>query len=240
MANSYFQFKQFRIDQEHCALKVGTDNGLFGAYLASVFRDQGKADTLWLDIGTGTGLLSLMLAQKTQARIDAIELDPEAASQAEANFKHSPWSGRLRGLGGNVLDLQGEGIYSGMLSNPPFYEHGLLPRGSREQIARHSGRLRMLELLEVCGKLGTPDAWLAILLPFRAFDRFGEMALSRGWFLRRNLEIAQAPGCNPYRQAGIFYRTPGPLHRESLAIRDFQNQYSEQFRDLLRDYYLFL
>lgn len=119
MSNSYFQFKQFIIHQDACAMKVCTDACLFGAWVAN--KVQKLKPNSVLDVGAGTGLLSLILAQKTDAIIHAVEIDDEAAKQAEDNFKSSPWSNRIKIINQPVQNIKITGKYDFILSNPPFF-----------------------------------------------------------------------------------------------------------------------
>ncbi|HCL83101.1 MAG TPA: tRNA methyltransferase, partial [Chitinophagaceae bacterium] len=121
MSNSFFRFKKFTIQQDRCAMKVCTDSCILGAWTAG--RLQGAARVL--DIGTGTGLLPLMLAQKTGATLDTIESDPEAVVQAGENIRQSPWAGRIRLLAGDVRTYPFTSFYDFIIANPPFFESDL-------------------------------------------------------------------------------------------------------------------
>ncbi|NJL13777.1 MAG: methyltransferase [Microscillaceae bacterium] len=128
MANTFFQFKQFRVEQAGAALKVCTDACLFGAWLPA------QSAISILDIGTGTGLLALMLAQRTPARLTAIEIDPQAAQQAQANFLQSPWTHRLQLIAGAAQDFarQTTEKFDWIVSNPPFFEKHWLPEDAQK------------------------------------------------------------------------------------------------------------
>src|SRR3954469_11797521 len=124
MANNYFSFKQFIIHQDKCAMKVCTDACLFGAYVADRFQITNSKFHV-LDIGAGTGLLSLMLAQKNSTvQIDAVEIDKAASEQAKENFKHSLWRDRLH-IHHQPIQEFGMNTYNLIISNPPFYENDL-------------------------------------------------------------------------------------------------------------------
>src|SRR5262245_3491214 len=128
MANNYFQFKQFTIHQDRCAMKVTTDSCLFGAWVASresAARSSPGTRRRILDIGGGTGLLALMLAQRTNAFIDSIEIDKDAFQQAEENVKASPWSDRISLYHGDAREFSFQHKYQTIICNPPFYEKEL-------------------------------------------------------------------------------------------------------------------
>src|SRR5262245_58656662 len=142
MPNSYFQFKQFVIHQEHCAMKVTTDGCLFGAWVAASKAGNAAAGKHVLDIGTGTGLLSLMYAQKhPHAQIDAIEIDEAAAQQAADNFAASPWQKRLQLIHSDIKDYRPSHPYDTIISNPPFYENQLSSGNAKKNMAHHSSSI---------------------------------------------------------------------------------------------------
>jgi tRNA1Val (adenine37-N6)-methyltransferase len=121
VANNYFQFKQFTIHQDRCAMKVTTDGCLFGAWIAKQVDGNKLAVDNILDIGTGTGLLSLMIAQQSPAKIDAIEIDKETYEQAKENVAASPWAERINIIHGDAKQLPASQQYDVIVSNPPFY-----------------------------------------------------------------------------------------------------------------------
>lgn len=133
MANSYFQFKEFTVRQERASMKVCTDACLFGAYAANQLIFINPAECL--DIGTGTGLLSLMLAQKIPANIDAVEIEYASYSQAKGNFEHSPWREQLNVFHTDINQFQSEKKYNCIISNPPFFEKDLKSEDEKKNAA---------------------------------------------------------------------------------------------------------
>ena len=138
--NTYFQFQQFRVDQGQCAMKVSLDACIFGALI-----DVSKSQRI-LDIGTGTGLLSLMVAQRCGATIDAVELDEKAAQQARDNFQQSPWADRLNLIHSAVQQYDAPELYDTFICNPPFFEHSLTSPDAARSLARHTDSLTFKEL----------------------------------------------------------------------------------------------
>jgi tRNA1Val (adenine37-N6)-methyltransferase len=139
MANSFFQFKQFIIHQDRCAMKVTTDACLFGAWVAKEVGGQKSEVETILDIGTGTGLLSLMLAQKTNATIDSVEIDEAAAEQAQENANASLWKDRIFVMPGDAKDMAYTFCknFDIIISNPPFYENELTSSDHQKNLAHH-------------------------------------------------------------------------------------------------------
>ncbi|MGN6568280.1 MAG: tRNA1(Val) (adenine(37)-N6)-methyltransferase, partial [Flavipsychrobacter sp.] len=134
MSNQYFQFKQFRIEQDKCAMKVSTDACIQGAW--TPIHDHVRHV---LDIGTGTGLLSLMLAQRDpRMHIDAVELDEQAATQAKENIVSSPFSERIDIIHGDAKEYQANQQYDLIICNPPFFQNSLLGDNSKRNTARHT------------------------------------------------------------------------------------------------------
>src|SRR5688572_28253839 len=159
MPNSYFKFKQFTVNRDRAAMKVTTDACLFGAWAARSARQSAVGQSgspgihHVLDIGTGTGLLSLMMAQQINAEIDAIELDEDAFEQAQQNMASSPWHDNLFVIQGDAKDMAyvlGK-EYDIIVSNPPFYENELESPDLKKNRAHHSAGLSLDELLSIIG-----------------------------------------------------------------------------------------
>src|SRR5450755_4316837 len=149
MPNSYFRFKQFTIQQDRCTMKVCTDSCILGAWTA--LRLQGAKRIL--DIGTGTGLLPLMLAQKTDAYIDTIESDPESFIQAEENIRQSPWPDRIRVIEGDARQYFFQTKFDFIITNPPFYESDLRSPEQKKNKAKHAESLTLEVLMSIVRKI---------------------------------------------------------------------------------------
>jgi len=238
MPNTYFQFKQFKINQDQCAMKVCTDACILGAW----FAQKTPAWSHVLDIGSGTGLLMLMLAQKHKGEIRGIELDLAAYRQLRDNIGQSPWSGMLKAFPGDVRSFSFPGKFDFIITNPPFFE-GDLPSASETSIlAKHSKELTLGELLTVIDANLTPEGSFGILLPYHRTGWFAEQAVVRyGFFLRESLMVRQTPGHGFFRSILYFSR-----HREAsvptneLTIQNSEGGYTADFVELMKDYYLYL
>ncbi|MEA3425438.1 MAG: methyltransferase [Bacteroidota bacterium] len=236
MSNSFFQFKQFTIHQERCAMKVCTDACLFGAWMAAKTTHIG-ADSSILDIGAGTGLLSLMLAQQNRARIDAVELDEHAAEQAAENFEASPWQERLQVIRGDIRSVHLGKKYALIISNPPFFENDLKSTDSRRNLALHSEALSLEELLAAALAHLTDHGQLAILLPYHRKQAFEELAAAKGCYLNEAISVKQTPAHPCFRAMLLFGRVKTTPQMQTIVIRE-GDAYTAPFRTLLAPYYL--
>jgi tRNA1Val (adenine37-N6)-methyltransferase len=238
MPNTYFQFKQFTINQDQCAMKVCTDACILGAW----FAQKAPAWSQVLDIGSGTGLLMLMLAQKHKGEIRGIELDLSAYRQLRDNIGHSPWKQMLKVFPGDVRTFSFPGKFDFIITNPPFFENDLPSASETANLAKHSKELTLTELLAVIDANLSPEGSFGILLPYHRTAWFAEQAASRfGFSLREQLLVRQTPRHDFFRSILYFSR-----HREAsiptteLTIQDSNGGYTPDFVELMKDYYLYL
>ncbi|MBO9154114.1 tRNA1(Val) (adenine(37)-N6)-methyltransferase [Chitinophaga sp. GCM10012297] len=235
MGNSYFRFKQFTVEQAGSAMKVCTDACIQGAFTAAFVKNETRV----LDIGTGTGLLSLMLAQQSPAAIDALELDEAAYRQALSNFEASPWHRRLRAIHADVQSYRPEMLYPFIITNPPFFENDLKSPDSRRNAAMHTTTLDYAALMNAIRRLLSPGGRFSVLLPWEGFQRFCGMAEAVGFTLQELLEVRQTPSHGFFRAAGIFGEG-GERRVRQMSVYDAEKQYTPEFTALLKDYYLYL
>ena len=170
MANSYFQFKQFTIQQDKCAMKVCTDACVFGAFVAEYLAPQKLNNCL--DIGTGTGLLSLMLAQKNDMSIDTVEINAEAYLQAKENIENSIYKNKISIHNQNILEFDNKEKYDFIITNPPFYEGDLMSSQQNKNQAKHNESLTLPKLLQSIIRLLKDNGEFAVLLPFHRIIEF--------------------------------------------------------------------
>jgi len=239
MSNNYFQFKQFTVQQEHCAMKVCTDACLFGAWVADKIKSENSKVKSVLDVGTGTGLLSLMLAQQTDAIIDAVEIDEAAALQAGQNFDTSPWKERLNIYNSSIqeLDQQTTQQYDLIISNPPFFENDLKGDNAKKNIALHSSELSLDELSNAIDAHLKEDGSFAVLLPYHRTVYFEKLAGLK-YVLQEKVLVKQTSKHNYFRSMLLFGSTKTKIKEGEIIIREEDEQYSEAFITLLKDYYL--
>ncbi|WP_153797197.1 tRNA1(Val) (adenine(37)-N6)-methyltransferase [Foetidibacter luteolus] len=239
MPNSYFSFKQFTVQQDKCAMKVCTDACLFGAFIA---RGQWLQGNRVLDIGTGTGLLSLLLAQKhDHAEIDAVEIDDTAAVQASENFAASPWADRLNIYRQPIQQFTERGAgYDFIISNPPFFEGDLKSNTANRNLALHSEGLKLEELVGCINRLLKNNGSFAVLLPYHRLDFFEKLAGNQGFFLAEKLLVQQTPSHPFFRGILVFGKTVVQTLQHQITIKTTEGKYSPEFTELLKDYYLHL
>jgi tRNA1Val (adenine37-N6)-methyltransferase len=242
MSNTYFQFKQFIIHQDQCAMKVCTDACLFGAF----FSEKIPAGSRVLDIGSGTGLLMLMLAQKHNGTIAGIELAPSSFRQSQQNIARSKWAERLEVFSGDARDPTFPYKYDLIISNPPFFEGDLPAASHLQNLAKHSQELTLSALLETIDANLEGSGSFGVLLPYHRTSYFEELASARHFYLREKLLVRQTPGHDYFRSILHFSRDNtgadqhpvGGLHE--LTIKGSDGSYSREFIELLKDYYLYL
>ena len=230
-------------------MKVCTDACLFGAIAASYFVANTQPLHV-LDIGTGTGLLSLMFAQKNnEALIDAVEIDEAAAAQANENFTASPWKERLILHHTSIqqfttpnqpINQSTNQLYDLILSNPPFFEGDLKSPDDSRNTALHSSELSFEELLSSIQKLLKPSGVFGVLLPYHRASYFIELAIAAGFYLSKNISVKQTTKHVFFRSILFFSDASAAAVEEVLSIKDEANNYTAEFVALLKDYYLYL
>jgi tRNA1Val (adenine37-N6)-methyltransferase len=236
MPNDHFEFKQFKVIQSACSQKVSTDACLFGAWVAM----HGSARRNVLDVGAGTGLLMLMLAQKINAAIDGIEIAEDCAKQANENIRASSWSNRLSVIHADARSHHFEKKYDLVISNPPFYENQLRSPDPARNLAWHSHELNLAELTALAFNLLSADGIFCILLPYSRKEEILDIASKHALHAERTLTVKHTRNHQAGRCMLILSKRARTAVEESLEIRNEDGSYSESFTELLRDYYLFL
>ena len=188
---SYFQFKEFTIHQDKCAMKVCTDACILGAWVANTIEASSIKNIL--DIGCGTGLLSLMLAQKIEASIEAIEINLDAANQATENISNSPWSENIQVIHTSLQNFISSKKYDLIISNPPFYEDDLRSGDEHKNAAKHDTALKLVELILFVKDHLADKGIFAVLLPFQRVNYFEKRVNEYGLFIQEKLLIKQSP-----------------------------------------------
>ncbi|HTB99198.1 MAG TPA: methyltransferase [Ferruginibacter sp.] len=237
MSNSYFQFKQFTVYQDKCAMKVCTDACVFGAFASNIVRRTSNIVHI-LDIGTGTGLLSLLLAQDTTAFIDAIEIDRNAYEQAKDNFDRSPWKERLAAFNIDALKFIADKKYDCIISNPPFFEDDLRSINEEKNKAKHDSSLTLQQLLQVVDSNLSDDGTFFVLLPHHRVHYFETEAKKIGLYPDEKLWIKQTEKHDYFRACLSFSRKETKSHIVDLTIKNNDGNYTDKFIELLKRYYL--
>ena len=242
MANSFFQFKQFTIQQDRCAMKVTTDACLFGSLLPTS-SEAGGAQSV-LDIGTGTGLLALMFAQKNpQARIDVIEIDKDAAEQAKENVASSPWKKNINVINDDARTIAFAKKYDLIISNPPFYENELKSENEKKNLAHHSKNLILEELLTIIKDNLHPDGNFFLLLPYKRNEEIRKFFRDHQLIISKILFVRQSEKHDYFRiilKGKLNGNGKEEIEFDEISIWDEQQNYTATFIDLLKDYYLYL
>ncbi len=241
MSNNYFQFKQFKVQQDQCAMKVTTDGCLFGAWAAKLAAQDFPGAKTIADIGGGTGLLSLMLAQETNAVIQAIEIDSSAAGQANDNFRNSPWNERLTVIATDIKQLPLTG-YDIIISNPPFYENDLRSGAGNKNLAHHDAGLLLHELLAIIKQQLNPGGLFFLLLPYKREEEVLKLVQQEQLFATQITRVKQSDAHSFFRTMIMGTTTANSLTpiQNEISIRNSDNNYTDAFMALLQPYYLYL
>lgn len=234
MSQSVFHFRHFTIHQDKCAMKVGTDGVLLGAWIHAAGSNR------ILDIGTGTGLIALMMAQKSNAQIDAIDIDQDAALQASENFKESPWPSRLNAISGSVqgFAMNHSEKYDLIVSNPPYFMGAYPTPSEARSIARHMDEhLSIEELVEAVNLLLTENGRFCIILPYIEGSRFKSYASEHGLYPTRITRVITKTGKTEKRVLMEFSKSITAPLEDDIILQDEQGNYTEQYRKLTTDFY---
>jgi tRNA1Val (adenine37-N6)-methyltransferase len=234
---SKFSFKQFSVEQDRTAMKIGTDGVLLGAW-APIENNPFSI----LDIGTGTGIIALMLSQRSNAQqIDALEIDDEAYEQAVDNFENSPWSDRLfcfhAGLDEFVEEPEEE--YDLIVSNPPFYTDDYKTENEQRDLARFADAMPFEDLVEAADLLLSENGVFAIIIPFKEEDNFIALAKEYELYPIKITRVKGTPITEIKRSLLAFSRNEStPLLTDELIIETARHIYTPEYIELTKDFYL--
>lgn len=230
---STFKFKHFSVKQASSAMKVGTDAMVLGALI----HKQNISSIL--EIGSGTGVIGLMLAQKFHnAQVLGVELDKEAAAECKDNFNNSPWSDRMEIIHGNVKELNFEKAFDLIISNPPFFQNALPNTDDRATLARHVSDLTPDVLSDFSQQYLTELGEVWLIIPYLDRTSWTEAFKRNGLNLTKHIEISGVQATEPNRSVLVFSNQKTVnIDLSKLSIRDKDGNYSEEYIELTKDYH---
>ena len=233
MSNSYFKFKQFTIEQSGCAMKVGTDGCLLGGWF-----DVSRSKRI-LDIGCGSGLISIMAAQRCDAVITGVEIDENAAMQARANADNSPWGDRIMIVHADVLHHPFEELFDTIVCNPPYFVNSLKCGTESRTLARHSDTLDCASFFKKANVLLADNGKISIVIPCDIIGEWKDAAASNGFAPSRIAYIKTTPRKMPKRVLVEFVRAyTVNADVSTIVLEDEPGVYSKDAQEILRDFYL--
>jgi tRNA1Val (adenine37-N6)-methyltransferase len=234
---SKFQFKQFSVEQDRCAMKIGTDGVLLGAW-APIENNPFRI----LDIGSGTGIIALILAQRSNAeQIDALEIDEEAYEQSVNNFESSPWDQRLfcfhAGLDEFVEEPEDE--YDLIVSNPPFYSEDYKTESNQRDMARFQDAMPFEDLVEAAALLLSENGIFSVIIPFKEEAAFLSLAKEYDLFPLKITRVKGTPTTEIKRSLLAFIRNENlDLIIDELIIETARHLYTKEYTELTKEFYL--
>ena len=239
MTADLFYFKKFFVNHENCTLKVGTDAVLLGSW--TEVQDAKKI----LDIGTGAGILALMMAQKSNADVivDAVEIDLSSAQMAHHNFMNSPWKKNLSVTHMDIRDFAPARLkyYDLIICNPPFFEDCLRSNDNKNNLAKHNTKLNYRQLIESVNKLLKNDARFVVIIPYDRMDNLYSLCIETQLVHTKNTLVVPVEGKKPNRVMMEWTKTNEFLDckQNMLCVRDRNNVYTEDYLKLTKDFLLF-
>ncbi|MBB4037373.1 tRNA1Val (adenine37-N6)-methyltransferase [Dysgonomonas hofstadii] len=235
MPNPYFRFKKFTVYHDRCAMKVGTDGVLLGAW-----TDVAGVDTA-LDIGTGAGLVALMMAQRNdKSLIDAIDIDADAIGQAKDNVDNSPFRGRIKCIHRPLQEFVCENRrkYDLIVSNPPYFTQSLRSPSDNRTLARHTDSLSLEELIGLSSGILNREGRFAMVYPYDEKEKIILLAEENNLYVSKLTNIYPKPDSMPKRVLVELSKKQMPVKESSLVIEKARHVYSEEFVALVREFYL--
>ena len=230
---SVFQFKRFTLKQNSSAMKFGTDSRLLG----SLIDVKGKVFSL--DVGTGTGVLSLMLAQRNEAMmIDAIEIESDAFVEAKENVSLSLFSSQISLILGDFYKFESLHVYDLIFSNPPFFYNSLKNKDDNKSIARHTLRSSIVDFVEKVNLLLSNFGHVWVIIPYLSLVEWGKVIAANGFFIHKMISVYSKPGIK-VRIIVCFSKVPTPFLEEvDILIRDEFGFYTQEYVELTKEYHL--
>jgi tRNA1Val (adenine37-N6)-methyltransferase len=228
-----FRFKEFQLHQSNSAMKIGTDGVLLGAWSSLHPR------TNILDVGTGTGLIALMLAQRfPHASVTGIEINPEAALDTIRNFQESPFAERLQFIHGDFLSHEFTLAFDLIVSNPPYFSNDLLPTEHNRSQARHEETLGILSLLQVAQKLLSATGIISLIIPYNRLQELTSIARNMDLYPARITLVKGRADLPPKRALIELLHEPVSILEDELIIEVERHQYTNAYKSLTKDFYL--
>jgi tRNA1Val (adenine37-N6)-methyltransferase len=229
-----FHFKHFSLYHHRSTMKVGTDAILLGRWT------KVKPTDVVLDIGTGCGLLPLMLSQKGVAHVDAVDIDAASIEEATINFEASQWHEHLKAYCTDIVGFQSDSMYDLIISNPPFFNRFSKCDSERKSRARHNDAgLSYATVCREVHRLMKPEGRLSVVLPFDVMQEFLKTAEGFGLYLHRCMTIVPIAGKEPNRvKLELRFGRNDNVHEETFVIRDADKRFTSQYIEFLKDYYL--
>ncbi|MBR5728485.1 MAG: methyltransferase [Muribaculaceae bacterium] len=228
-----FRFKQFNVQHQRSSMKVGTDAVLLGAWCGI----EGARRVL--DVGTGCGVIALMVAQRNaDATILAIDIDPASVNEAQENFDASPWAVRLRACRQDFNDLTDDEGFDLIVTNPPYYNEDVLPPDAVRSAARHTHALSFEQLMQGAARLLTPTGSIALITPVEARDAVTTAATFAGLHLSRLTTVHSSEGKQPKRLLWQWSKQRCTIQRDMLILHQKGGAFTSQYTELCKDFYL--
>jgi tRNA1Val (adenine37-N6)-methyltransferase len=228
---SIFRFKEFSIIQDRSAMKVGTDAMILGSLIDVDLK--GKC----LEIGTGTGVISLMLLQRSpELFITVIDIDADSCIESNQNFSNSPWSSRVNGIQSDFLNYTSESKFDFIVTNPPYFENGLLNNSQRKAATRHEDSLPLFNLFQRSSQLLSEKGLFWLILPFDTASKWKDISKDFDLFCKVEITIFGKPN-SPKRTVFCFSKEKFECIQKDLIIRNNDNTYTDQYKLLTFDFH---